>query len=529
LISEVFILYLRLVKKLKYYMKTKYLLFIIAIVASASCFSQVSEKSIFRNGDLEISFVKSFTPIWTDKSSGASLNGGFFRPILTNMTNFHSLGDLAVRAHNANGQVIAVVRDVSDSGKILASPLSYTKVWDDASSGADKDGSVWRANPPAGYVAIGLVANGSHSAPPLSAMKCIKAEYVKKGIVSADVIWSDKNSGASKNFSAWGIEAPMVSRDSVGTALIYLAANTFVGHGFHSKPTDAIANLYTLILPVKEELPSDTVFPKLPVLTSFNQPSTYSDFGTVSITYLPWFSVKDPQLTMSQKIDQSPTYRMVRETRYKRINFTHNQGAETVTMNWSTSFGTSQSTTLSYSETTGIEMTVGFSGYGVNASITLSKNFTHTQENTTQWTQETTTSIDVPVPVNTATAAYLLESTYKLYRDDGTLVGSQLDHIPNGSFYITSFPKATVNLGNSSPNQFKIYPMPVHLGENIYLECPSSNTYQLEIRDLTGKVVYTITDIQNDVSIDSNYLEKGMYIITLSNANERFERKIIVL
>ncbi|MDP2174726.1 MAG: Vps62-related protein [Bacteroidota bacterium] len=509
-------------------MKTKYVLFIFVIVASASCFSQVSEKEIFRNGDLEISFVKSFTPIWTDKGSGASLNGGFFRPILTDFPNFYSLGDLAVRAHNANGQVIAVVRDVSDSGNILVAPLSYTKVWDDAGSGADKDGSVWRANPPAGYVAMGLVASGNHSAPSLNAMRCIKAEYVIKGKVSATVIWNDVGSGASKNFSAWGIEAPMVSRDSAGTALIYLSANTFVGHGSHNKPTDAIANLYTLILPIKEELPSDTVFPKLPILTSFNQPPTYSDFGTVSTTYLPWFSVKDAQLTMLQKIDQSPTYRMVRETRYKRINFTHNQGAETVTMNWSTSFGTSKSTTLSYSETTGIEMTVGFSGYGVNASITLSKNFTHTQENTTQWTQETTTSIDVPVPVNTATAAYLLESTYKLYRDDGTLVGSQLDHIPNGSFYITSFPKATLNLGNSSPNQFKIYPIPVNLGENIHLECPSSNIYQLEIKDLTGKVVYNVADVQNDISINSNHLEKGMYIITLTNANERFERKISV-
>jgi len=509
-------------------MKHNYKLFALIMFIANSLYSQVAEKSIFRNGDLEITFVTNFTKVWTDVNSGATWNGGFFRPNLSNMANFHSLGDLSVRSHSYAGQVIAVVRDMSDSGNILKAPLSYTKVWDDVNSGASQDGSVWRANPPAGYVAMGLVASGNHSAPPINAMRCIKEEYVIKGIVSKE-IWNDKSSGASKNFSSWGIEAPQISRDSLGKAKIYLSANTFIGHGSYSKPTDANANLYALILPIKEELPADTVFPKLPVLNSFNQPTQYSNNGTVATTYLPWFSVNDPQLSTADKITKSPTYRMVRESRYKNINFTHNQGAETVTMNWSASYGTSASTTTSYAQTTGIEMSVGFSGYGISASVTLSKSFTHTTENSQNWSQETTTSIDVPVPVNTATAAYLLESTYKLYREDGTIVGTQLDHRPNGSFYITSFPRQTVDIKQTNSSHLKVYPLPVTLGEYIHLECPTPNVYLLEIKDLTGKTILTNRQVEKNHTINSSQLQKGIYIIYLSNAYEKLEKKIIVL
>jgi hypothetical protein len=507
-------------------MKIKSLLLTVPMLLASFGYAQVSEKSIFRNGDLEISFVTSFTRIWSDAGSGANMNGAFFRPVLTGMPNFHSLGDLAVRSHNATGQVIAVVRDVSDSGNILVAPLSYTRVWTDAGSGASQDGSVWRPNPPAGYVAMGLVANSGYNAPSLNAMRCIKAEYVIKGGVSGSVIWSDLGSGANQDFSAWGITAPQVS---AGSGKIHLSPNTFIGHASHSKPTDANANLYCLILPVKEELPVDTVFPELPVLTSTNQPPLYSGNGTVAITYLPWFSVNDPQLNTLQKIAQSPTYKMVRETRYRRINFTHNQGAETVTMNWSTTFGTSLSKTQSYTQTTGIEMTAGWSGLGVNASITLSLSFTHTNETTSQWYEETTTSIDVPVPVNTASAAYLLESTYKLYRGDSTLVGTELDHRPNGSFYITSFPNQSMNTKNLNREMVKFYPVPAHTGEPITLGLPAANSYELCISDLTGKTVYTVKDVHNGFQINPDLLQKGMYIFRLYNAKESFEKKIVVL
>lgn len=506
-------------------MKTKYILLFFSIVLFSFTSAQVLEKSIFRNGDLEISFATKFTPIWNDAGSGANMNGAFFRPVLTGMTGFHSLGDLAVGSHSATGQVLAVVRDISDSGKILVAPISYTRIWADFGSGASQDGSIWRPNPPQGYVAMGLVANKGYSAPSLNAMRCIKAEYVKGGIVSTSVIWNDKGSGANANFSAWGIGAPLAYPDS---GKIYLSPNTFVGHASHAKPTSTIANLYALILPIREELPADTLFPKLPVLNSLNQPSLYSANGTVATTYLPWFSVKDPQLNMAQKIVQSPTYRMVRETRYRMINFTHNQGAQTVTMNWSTSFGTSQSNAQSYAQTTGIEMTVGYDGLGLSASITLSKSFTHTTETTDNWSNETTISIDVPVLVNTATAAYLLESTYKLFREDGTLVGTELNHRPSGSFYITHFPKAIVNISPLQKLDLKTYPVPAYLGENIKIVLPTSNVYQIEVMDLTGKILYSFSNIQHFLSLNSNDLQKGMFIINVFNEQEKFVNKIII-
>lgn len=487
--------------------------------------AQVQEKSIFRNGDLEITFVTNFTRIWSDAGSGANQNGAFFRPVLTNMQGFHSLGDLSVRSHSSAGQIMAVVRDMSDSGNILVAPLSYTRLWTDAGSGANQDGSVWRPNPPAGYVAIGLVANSGYNAPSLNAMRCIKEEYVIQGVISTNAIWSDVGSGANQDFSSWGILSPQVS---AGSGKIYLAANTFIGHASHNKPANTNANLYALILPIQEELPIDTVFPELPVLTSFNQPPLYSANGTLATTYLPWFSVNDPQLTMLEKIAQSPTYKMVRETRYRRINFTHNQSSQVVTMNWSTTFGTSVSKTKAYSQTTGIEMTAGWGGMGVSASISLSLSFTHTNETTSHWSEETSTSIDVPVPSNTASAAYLLESTYKLYRENGSIVGTELDHRPNGSFYVTSYTDDQTSVPLYSNNQLMVYPVPTGINETIHLVLPFQQLYRVLVCDATGKVVLDKYNQAEHFTIEANTLHGGVYIIQVVGVEGQLQKKIIV-
>lgn len=197
-------------------------------------------------------------------------------------------------------------------------------------------------------------------------------------------------------------------------------------------------------------------------------------------------------------------------------------------MNWSTTFGTSVSKTKAYSQTTGIEMTAGWGGMGVSASISLSLSFTHTNETTSHWSEETSTSIDVPVPSNTASAAYLLESTYKLYRENGSIVGTELDHRPNGSFYVTSYTDDQTSVPLYSNNQLMVYPVPTGINETIHLVLPFQQLYRVLVCDATGKVVLDKYNQAEHFTIEANTLHGGVYIIQVVGVEGQLQKKIIV-
>ena len=74
------------------------------------------------------------------------------------------------------------------------------------------------------------------------------------------------------------------------------------------------------------------------------------------------------------------------------------------------------------------------------------------------------------------------------------------------------------------------YPNPCN--ENIFVQLPAllSNTATIEIVDLTGKVLITRTIDNkqlNEVSLNTNALTKGIYLLKLTNDNETFIQKMI--
>ncbi len=101
----------------------------------------------------------------------------------------------------------------------------------------------------------------------------------------------------------------------------------------------------------------------------------------------------------------------------------------------------------------------------------------------------------------------------------------------NTDSIITNF---TLGYGMGVQNQLTkklvAYPNPCY--ENISVQLPtlSSNTATIEIVDLTGKVLIskTIDNKQlNEVSVNTNSLTKGIYLLKLSTDNEFFIKKII--
>jgi len=70
-----------------------------------------------------------------------------------------------------------------------------------------------------------------------------------------------------------------------------------------------------------------------------------------------------------------------------------------------------------------------------------------------------------------------------------------------------------------------VYPNPVT--DILHISNPENNKLQLEIKDATGKSVYSSHLIKSQSEIDLSMLSKGVYIISLEGKDARYEQKLI--
>jgi hypothetical protein len=122
---------------------------------------------------------------------------------------YHALGSMVRASHSITSSAwMIVVKDSKESGA-LAVPERYELIWDDEGSGANADGSAWKPVCPAGYVALGVVAKGGRAAPNT---EDFQMRCVKRSYAVmgsiGDWIVSDKGSGASMDMNAWKVEPP---------------------------------------------------------------------------------------------------------------------------------------------------------------------------------------------------------------------------------------------------------------------------------------------------------------------------------
>jgi len=120
-----------------------------------------------------------------------------------------------------------VVKQGSDSkGKALAKPTEFECVWCDRGTGGDKDGSLWKAHAPAGYVALSDVAvqmSNSGVEPGTTqrpddvdpSFRCVHASLVKDAELDA-CVWTDAGSGGKYDGACWGIQLSPGMRVSTG-------------------------------------------------------------------------------------------------------------------------------------------------------------------------------------------------------------------------------------------------------------------------------------------------------------------------
>jgi hypothetical protein len=375
--------------------------------------------------DLLFDYTQVFEWVWDDSGSGARRDVGFFKPVPR--AGYYALGHYAHASHAMPRDVVIVVKEKKPGA--LKSPLNYERIWTDSGSGANRDGAVWWPICPSNYVALGLVTT-SGAKPPTDAVRCVRQDLTAQAEVG-DQIWNDGGSGAKRDFAAWRIKA---SSAPAGEA--YVSPGTFIGHASHRAIGNANARTLKMKLPL---FPSPKSL-SAPQLTGSGKPSAFENQTITSEVYLPFTVVKDNAWSPAKMAKDSPYYKLVRTDQFKLINHIHNATSTAQSVTWDYSIALQNSE--SFTHQTGISLTTGYdnkpAGVGYSVSATLSYSFTYQKARS----ETTTTTISVPVIAQPgkAVAAYVVHSTFQLYRADGDQVSSQATANKPNSFIFVEYP-----------------------------------------------------------------------------------------
>lgn len=387
--------------------------------------------------DLLINFTSEFIPLWNDRGSGVYKSISFWRPATSadSLSQFFPLGDIAVEGYrNINQQkVVAVISDANKvDGTALRSPDEFELVWKDAGSGARTDFSLWRPLPPEGYVSMGLVCGVGYDKPSRNTVRCVREDLVTAA-QTGQLIWTDKGSGAPMDFSAWEIKPADAAPGEIN-----LAPGTFIGTTSYAKPT---ATAYSLCLPL-----TDAVYerPQPPQLSGYAPPAALHTLAQPQICQLPWFTVKDPDLSPVEQLQTCPMYRLERIDHYLFVGFGHNQAATSQPFMWTATKGETGEQSRALTATSSIELCSEWPAdaraFELGFSAHLNQDFTHCQRSAKGWGHLSTLEIISYIPANKAVAAYVIQSEYRLLREDGSQVTGTVTYTNGDNVYVSEYP-----------------------------------------------------------------------------------------
>ncbi len=146
--------------------------------------------------------------IWSDKGSGADLDGFFFTPSAE--SSYFIIGGYASRKGDPQSKncVISVRQSKNnpeETPELLVPPSDWSLIWTDKGSGANTDGSMWNAVPPGKeYKCLGSIMQKGYKKPVLSNYRCVHSGLTKK-IQNKSIVWTDKGSGADRDVTVFNL------------------------------------------------------------------------------------------------------------------------------------------------------------------------------------------------------------------------------------------------------------------------------------------------------------------------------------
>jgi hypothetical protein len=399
----------------------------------------VSDPRALKIGDdLLVAWISDFDLLYQDGGSGASIDGSYWAPRLSN--GFLALGHYGQTgyADPSGTAAMLVVKALSDDA--LAIPTDLTWIWDDAGSGGDWDGSFWKPVCPTNYQALGTVAAmASWTKPPLDVVRCVRSDLVEPGALGG-ALWNDLGSGANNDFASWSI-AVAPGSESAGT--VPLVSGSFVGANVYTAPaSDPTANILRLGIPIVREIELERAFP---TLESLLPPEETTPVEVGRAVLIPFIAVADPARNLDYKVNTSPFYRLERDVYYRRLVHQYNQTSVDQTISHSVTTGVSREDTEEVSITTGISVSVeGGVSFIVDATatVTVSLELGYSSSTTIGEFREESVTKDIVVPPHTAAALWQLIHRFTLKRRNGNTwetVGAPWE-VGVNSFVVDQYP-----------------------------------------------------------------------------------------
>ncbi|MDH4222415.1 MAG: Vps62-related protein [candidate division Zixibacteria bacterium] len=380
----------------------------------------VYNHKVLDTGELLITFCDVFEYRWCDDGSGCPMDGSYYHPLPTD--EFKPVGSLGFSGYyNPNGIHAVMVVKAKDGSSALASPLDYTLVWSDQNSNADDDGSFWMPVPPAGYKALGIVAQAGYNKPSLNDVVCVREDLTIPG-EAGDSIWGSWYViWVPPPIGSWKIDPP----DAGPHEDAYLSTGTFVAVMSANPPSvHPVMNVLNVPLPMLAEAPYQTYVPKL---TGYDSPSEETVPLMAKEMLVPCTIVKDALYDSSNpqwRISNSPFYRLERQVYYKLLYHNHNQTSEVQTNSVLIRSGVTTTESESYWNETSISVTVeagvSIEMFSSKISTTVSTSFGYETMTSVAELQEKEVSSSINTPPGKAAALWQKYNRYVLKRHNGT-------------------------------------------------------------------------------------------------------------
>ncbi len=394
---------------------------------------EVYDPTVLGADELIIGYVDEFEYRWCSLGGGDTWGTSFYHPVTTD--GFHALGSFSFRElSNPNGRKSVVVVKAKPGSDALKPPVDYDSIWSTQGSGIDDNGSLWNPRPPAGYKALGTVAQQGYNKPSLNDVVCVREDLTIKGACGEGLFGGNNGVAECRVYS---IDQPEVGpHDSC-----YLKTGTFTGtRTYPDSLGHPVLYVLKIMLPMQKEGPDQTFAPKL---TGYDTPPDQTVPIMSKEMSVPWTIVNDSRYDSIWRLTNSPFYRVERQVYYQLIYHNYNQTSQVQTNSVELKSGTSstESETHTLEWGLGISVAVGVSFMCPVASGNLTTTYTasikfgyETQTSVTELQEKTVTS-SINTPPGKAAALWQKYNRFIVKRHNGT----QLDPVGVWEFGIDSY------------------------------------------------------------------------------------------
>lgn len=473
--------------------------------------------NLFGNNGLSSEFfyieMKKVNPqngkIWDDHGTGSNQDVAFWKADPS--SGFYSLGHYVTLFHDIdpnrgqNAPIAITLKPKPGYEYLLAEPVRFEKIWDDAGSGGDGgDCHVWRMICPEGYVALGNIVS-QNNPPDIGAVRCIKktvvntsgetvalvakADYINladKGANEPQPFWNDNGSGADKDVSVWLMKA---SGSASAKNQVYLSTGNFKANQFHNIQPAEDAYVLVLNFPENDILERVEMSDKKIKLKG-NKLPTEEEMRASEVVqeyFVPFFAVQDPDY--KNQLDQflaSPYYKIRRITRYDVIDSYEPKNTET--KQFSVMIGKSEES--NYNNEIGVTLGLSIEAGGkagvplvaegeVKVTASIEASYSHSWGGATSKYEERTFMYPQTVTGGCFGALFQAKSTYTIYRKDGTPIGAPVQ-VNTNEFYTDEWQPASITPPPATPT--------TAAAENT-VKTVSSNTITFTIEAPAGKII----------------------------------------